>query len=66
MTKYFYVRVNKENEKESGYWYNKFIGNVFLVKNNSKNKKLYELADGCAWIEKKDAERINVETWTPT
>ena len=55
----------QENKKEQGYWYNEFVGKVFLVKNDSKNKKRYVLVDGCAWIDKVDSERVEVETWQP-
>lgn len=65
MTKYFYIRITKKNERESGFWYNEFVGYVFLVKNNPKNRKNYVVADGCGWIEKKDSERIEIETWNP-
>jgi len=64
-TKYFYVEVIKKNEVNKS-WYNKFLGEVFLVRNDSKNKGSYILADGYAWIDKKDASRIEVNTWRPT
>ncbi len=65
MTKYFYVRVTKKNEKERGFWYNEFVGCVFLVKNDSDDRRKYVVADGCGWIEKKDSERVEIETWKP-
>lgn len=50
MTKYFYVKVIKKNEKEEGFWYNEFVGYIFLVKNNPGSKKNYVVADGCGWF----------------
>ena len=58
--KYFYVRVIKKNA-ELGSWYNDFVDCLFLVKNDSSNRKQYELADGCAWIQKRDAKKYNIE-----
>lgn len=63
--KYFYVEVKKKDEESLGKWYNDFVGEVFLVKNDVVNKKLYVLADGCAWIDKKHAERVEAHFWSP-
>lgn len=62
MTEYFYVKVNEEVNKE--YWYSDFIGEVFLVREDSLNPKAYYVADGIGtWILREHCHRVNIESW---
>lgn len=63
--KYFYVEVKKKNEEFTGMWYNEFVGCIFLVRNDPAYRNKYVLADGCSWIDKKYAERVEASFWSP-
>lgn len=60
MNKIFYVIIRKCSLET--YWYTDFVGCVFLVTNDFKNKDRYQLVDGLAWIDKKDAKKVSVDS----
>jgi len=59
-SEWFYVRVTKAADVPT-FWYNEFIGHVFLVRKGGKYwRNEFECATNNAYIRKSDCERVDV------
>ena len=58
MKKEFYVQIKKARWKI--FWYNDFIGHIFLVKENLEDDTTYALINESGWIDKADCTVVDV------
>ena len=56
---FFWVEIKKSSL--STYWYADMIGHLFQVKRCKENPQSYEVISGCAYIQKADCWRVEVE-----